>query len=209
MVLVFSRNGYKLTNTQILVADTELFAKGEKTLMAALLREWLCRDFEDSPRGAKWTLAWKQILSITIYSIVKARNKLSIDEKSLETEEKRLKHAKDTITQASWRVRKHIKFKFIELVQKRNDDDDFRAKVYKLRMTYLFSPIWAKIDYTDDNNPELHLFPNYMSANPKEWLYRTNLYEPKVGIGTHSLRPRGPGGSYVPMHGRSRIIDTG
>ena len=55
-----------------------LEARGEKKLMADLLREWLGKTFDERPKGADWNQAWAVLLSMTIFCIVKARNILSL-----------------------------------------------------------------------------------------------------------------------------------
>ena len=107
----------------------------------------------------------------------------------------------------------YIKTQFIGLVQKRGgwDNDKFHRKVVNFEHTYLSSPIWGEVSYTDYYNPELKLFPNYMIVNIKSWHYWSSKYntQPGVGIGTHSLRPRRPRGDPVPTRGRGSTFETG
>ena len=200
----------ELTGTEPLITDAQLMTRSENVLTADLLRTWLNRRFEEGPRGADWDTTWSEMISLVIFGIIKARHKNSMDEKRLDSSIAQRRHAQQIIERTAWRFRKIIKDQFKILVQNRGEGDKFFKELSKLEKTYLHNPIWGTIDRTEAEYPSLILHQNYLTVHRLSWKYLNKLYPPRVGIGTRSLRPRGPGGRVRgPVQERGSVFDTG
>ena len=166
--------------------------------------------FRGGRSPADWDTMWSEMISLVIYGIIKSRHKNSLDDRRLETGETQRKHAQHIIERTSWRFRKLIKDQFKTAVQNRCEGDKFITNIRKLENTYLHRPIWGFIDRSEEEYPTLNLNPNYHTIHMKIWKYHNKLYPPRVGIGTRSLRPRGPGGRVTgPVQSRGSVFDTG
>ena len=143
----------------------------------------------------KFGETWASLLAMVVYGIVNARNRLSLDDRRLDTPQLQRKHSIKIIFQVSWEYRQFVKHKFIEIVEARDEDDEkFIRQIRNYKDSFLCGEAWGKIEFEDHVPENLILQPPHLSTRPKNWLYDSILHPPKFrGIGRHSLRSQRSG----------------